>query len=341
MRKAIVFSICLGLVFGITIAHLPAGAQQVVTWKMQASYPVGTAVMMHGVEWAKEIEKRTNGRLKVEILPPGAICDVKDIINFMSKGVFDCAITYGGFYTGMIPETDLEIGLPQGHRTWEEVKDVMYKRGLGEVIQAAYDEHNIKWWPTAADCYYHFNTNFEVKKLDDLKGKKIRALGVYGKYVQLLGASPVVVPGAEMYMAMKLGTIDGAIYGATGLQDIKLYEVVKYYTLPTAAQIALSMCINKDSLKKLPADLRETVEKTMPEIMDLTSAKYIQMCKDSLNKSVEIKSTSICNLPDDEVAKMRKLVTPLWDELAAKSPRMKKGVDILKTQMKDLGRPMD
>ena len=152
---------------------------------------------------------------------------------------------------------------------------------------------------------------------------------------------PVVVPGAEMYMAMKLGTIDGAIYGATGLQDVKLHEVVKYYTLPTAAQIALSMCINKDSLKKLPADLRETVEKTMPEIMDMTSAKYIQMCKDSLNKSVEIKSTSICNLPDDEVAKMRKLVTPLWDELAAKTPRMKKGVDILKTQMKDLGRPME
>jgi TRAP-type C4-dicarboxylate transport system substrate-binding protein len=217
----------------------------------------------------------------------------------------------------------------------------MYKRGLGEVIQAAYDEHNIKWWPGAADCYYHFNTNFEVKKLDDLKGKKIRALGVYGKYVQLLGASPVVVPGAEMYMAMKLGTIDGAIYGATGLQDVKLHEVVKYYTLPTAAQIAISMCINKDSLKKLPADLREIVEKTMPEILDMTSAKYIQLCKDSLNKSVEIKSTAICNLPDAEVAKMRKLVAPLWDELAAKTPRMKKGVDILKTQMKDLGRPME
>ena len=36
------------------------------------------------------------------------------------------------------------------------------------------------------------------KKLDDLKGKKIRALGVYGKYVQLLGASPVVDPRPEM-----------------------------------------------------------------------------------------------------------------------------------------------
>ena len=38
---------------------------------------------------------------------------------------------------------------------------------------------------------------------------------------------------------------------------------------------------------------------------------------------------------------MRKLVAPIWDELAAKTPRMKKGVDILKKQMEDLGRPMN
>ena len=255
--------------------------------------------------------------------------------------MFDCAITYGGFYTGLIPETDLEIGLPQGHRSWDEVWDVMYNRGLGDIIQEAYSEHNIKWYPCAADPYYHFNTNFRVNKLSDLNGKKIRALGVYGKYVQKLGASAVVVPGAEMYMAMKLGTIDGAIYGATGLQDVKLHEVVKYYTLPTSAQIALSLLINKDSLAKLPDDLRPLVEVGTRYILNDTSNRYITQCKESLNKSVNSGSVEICWLPEEEMAKMRALVKPLWDELAAKSPRMKKGVEIIKQQMRDLGRPMD
>jgi TRAP-type C4-dicarboxylate transport system substrate-binding protein len=316
-------------------------SDKAIHWKMQASYPVGTSVMMHGVEWAKAIEALTGGRLKIEILPPGAMCDVKDIISYLEKGVFDCAITYGGFYTGLIPETDLEIGLPQGHRSWDEVWDVMYNRGLGDVIQEAYSEHNIKWYPCAADCYYHFNTNFPVTKLEDLKGKKIRALGVYGKYVQKLGASVVVVPGAEMYMAMKLGTIDGAIYGATGLQDIKFHEVVEYYTLPTAAQIALSLVINKNSLAKLPADIRKLVEDGTRYILQDTSNKYITQCKDSLNKSVNMGSVKISWLAEEEMAKMRALVKPIWDELAQKSPRMKKGVEIIKAQMRDLGRPMD
>jgi len=340
MKKCFgIFLLVIAFVFGLSLNVM--AAEKVIKWKMQASYPVGSSVTMHGVEWAKAIEKLTNGRLKVDILPPGAMCDVKDVVTYLEKGVFDCSVTYGGFYTGLIPETDLEIGLPQGHRTWDEVWDVMYNRGLGEIIQAAYDEHNIKWYPCAADCYYHFNTNFPVNKLDDLKGKKIRALGVFGKYVQKLGCSVVVVPGAEMYMAMKLGTIDGAIYGATGLQDIKLHEVVKYYTLPTTAQIATSLVINKDSLKKLPDDLRALVEVGTRYILEDTSNRYITECKESLNKSVNMGSVTVCQLPEEEVAKMRTLVKPLWNELADKSPRMKKGVDILKKQMRDLGRPMD
>lgn len=341
MKKLAMITLSVVLVLGLVFSAQAAEKQKVIRWKMQASYPVGTSVMMNGVEWIKGIEALTGGRLKVDILPPGAMCDVKDIVAYLEKGVFDCAVTYGGFYTGLIPETDLEIGLPQGHRSWDEVWDVMYNRGLGDIIQEAYSEHNIKWYPCAADPYYHFNTNFPVNTLEDLKGKKIRALGVYGKYVQALGASAVVVPGAEMYMAMKLGTIDGAIYGASGLQDVKLHEVVEYYTLPTAAQIALSLLINKDSLAKLPEDLRTLVEVGTRYILDDTSMRYVTQCKASLAKAVNEGSVTISYLPEEEMAKMRKLVIPLWDEVAAKTPRMKKGVDILKKQMRDLGRPMD
>jgi TRAP-type C4-dicarboxylate transport system substrate-binding protein len=321
---------------------LDAFAQQkVIRWKMQASYPIGTAVTMHGVEWAKHMDRLTNGRLKVEILPPGAMCGVNDIINYLQRGVFECAITYGGFYTGLIPESDLEIGLPQSWQSYDELWDSMTNRGLGDIIREAYGEKNIRWYSTAADCYYHFNTNFPVTKLSDLKGKKIRALGVYGKYVQALGCSVAVVPGAEMYMAMKLGTIDGAIYGATGLMDVKLHEVVKYYTHPTASQIGLSLVINKDALQKLPDDLRTIVGEGSTYALHDSAMKYITMCKASMAEAERLGSTKRCYLPDEELAKMRKLVAPIWDELAAKTPRMKKGVDILKKQMRDLGRPMD
>jgi TRAP-type mannitol/chloroaromatic compound transport system substrate-binding protein len=341
MKKLFVVAVTVFLVLGLVVSPQAQEKKQVITWKMQASYPLGTTVMMHGVEWAKYINQLTNGRLKIEILAPGAMCAVGDIVTYLEKGVFDCAITYGGFYTGLIPETDLEIGLPMGHMSWDEYWDAYWNRGLGNIIREAYAEHNIVQYPAAAGCYYHFNTNFPVTKLSDLKGKKIRALGVYGKYVQALGGSAVTIPGGELYMAMKLGTIDGAIYDASGLQDVKFHEVVKYYTLPTAAQIALSLLINKKSLDKLPPDLRVIVDMGTRFILEDTGNRYITMTKASLAKSVAMKSVEISYLPEKELVKMRKLVTPIWNEVAAKSPRMKKGVDILKQQMRDVGRPMD
>jgi len=341
-RSMLVFVLVLGLsLSGFVVFAHAAESEEVITWKLQAAYPIGTSVTMHGVEWAKAIERMTSGRLKVEILPPGAMCGPKNIINFLEKGVFDAAVSYGGFHTGLIPESDLEISLPLSARSWDEGWDAIYNRGLGEVIQEAYDEHNIKWYPAPGDVNYHFATNFPVKKLSDLKGKKIRALGVFGKYVEALGAVPVVVPGSEMYMAMKLGTIDGAIYGSTGLTDLKLREVVKYYTRPTAAQINLSLYINKDSLAKLPEDLRVIVEEGTRYIMDDTAMRYTTENKKALADAVKLGYTEVTTLPEEELAKMRKLVKPIWDELAAKSPRMKKGVEIIKKQMADLGRPME
>jgi TRAP-type C4-dicarboxylate transport system substrate-binding protein len=318
-----------------------AAKEKTIVWKMQATWPINTTVMMHGREYAKFIEQMTAGRLKVDILPPGAMCSVMDVVTYLEKGVFDLAVSYGGFYTGLIPETDLEIGLPMGHQSWDEYWDAYWNRGLGEVIREAYAEHNIMHYPMAAGCYYHFNTNFPVTKLEDLKGKKIRALGVYGKYVEALGCSSVVVPGAEMYMAMKLGTMDGAIYDASGLMDVKFHEVVDYYTFPTAAQIALSMLINKDSFNKLPEDLKPVVDLGTRFIMEDTSNRYITETKESFNAARNMGSVEACWLPEEELVKARKLVAPIWDELAAKTPRMAKGVEILKKQMRDVGRPMD
>lgn len=338
-RPIAALALALCLVFMISSNGI--AKEKVIKWKLQASYPVGTAVTMHAVEWAKAIEKLTGGRLKVQVMPPGAMCGVRDIITYLGRGVFQASVTAGPFYTGVIPEGDLELGLPLSHQSYDEIWDVMENRGLGDIIREAYAEHNVEWWYAAGDPYYHFATTFPVTKLEDFKGKKIRAVGIYGKYVQQLGASAVVVPGAEMYMALKLGTIDGAIYGASGLQDIKLHEVVDYYVQPTAAHVAICLVINKDALADLPDDIEAIVRESTQYILHDTGMQYIRISKDSFNKSVMDGSVKAAQLPEEELVKMRKLVAPLWDEWAAKSPRMKKGVEIIKQQMRDLGRPMD
>jgi TRAP-type C4-dicarboxylate transport system substrate-binding protein len=317
-------------------------AKKVIKWRLQASYPIGTSPTKHALYWADRIEKITNGRLKVDVLPPGAICSVKDIVVYLERGVFDAAVTFGGFYTGLIPETDLEMGLPLSFQTWTEAWDCFYNKGLWQIVQNGYDKHNIIWFPGAAEKVYHFMTKFPITNImEDLKGKKLRAVGIYGKYTAALGASTVTIPGAEMYMALKLGTIDGALYGASGLQESKLAEVVEYYVLPPVCQITESLLLSKKALKKLPEDLRAMVRYSARSIMAEAGRQFEVDSVLSYETSIREGSVKPIFLSENDQRKMRAVIRPLWDELATKSANMKKGVEIIKQYMKDVNRPMN
>lgn len=343
MRKILnVFILILAIAMVVGLGSDVAAKEKVIKWRCQASYPFGTSPTNHAFFWAKSLEKITNGRLKIEVLPPGAMCSVKDIVTYLERGVFESAVTFGGFYTGLIPETDLEMGLPMSFQNWTEAWDCFYNRGLWQIVQNGYDKHDILWFPGAAEKIYHFMTKFPITNImEDLKGKKLRAVGIFGKYTAALGASTVTIPGAEMYMALKLGTIDGALYGASGLQESKMAEVVDYYVLPPVCQITESLLISKKALAKLPEDLRAIVRYTSRPIMGEAGRQFEVDSVISYETSIGEGSVKPIFLSEEELKQMRAKILPLWDELAAKSPNMKKGVDIVKKYMKDMNRPME
>ncbi len=341
MRRSFCFLIMIFL-FIFFIANNAISKENVIKWRLQAAYPIGTSPTNHALYYSKRIEKITNGRLNIEVMPPGSMCSVKDIVTNLEMGVFDCATTFGGFYSGLIPETDLEMGLPMSFQNWTEAWNCFYNRGLWRVIQNGYDKHNIIWFPASAEKNYHFMTKFKIDDiLKDIKGKKMRAVGIYGDYTKMLGASVTNIPGGEMYMALKLGTIDGALYGASGLQESKQAEVVSYYVMPPVCHITQSLLINKDSLNKLPDDLEAIVRYASRSIYAEAGRQFEVDSDKSLYKSVREGSIEIIHLSDEEQARMRKKVKPLWDKLAKKSNNMKKGVEIVKEYMAELNRPME
>ena len=252
----------------------------------------------------------------------------------------DVVVTHPGFYTGMFPETDLQLGLPLSWETWPEVWEVMYERGLYEVIKNAYDQHNLLFFPIPSENV-SFVTKFPVSKVDDFKGKKIRAIGIMGKYAQALGASVVVIPGEELYMALKLGTVDGAIYGPSALQDMKIAEVVNYWILPNICLNNMSLVFSKKSLNKLPEDIRNMVVNSSRYFVGDSGMEHASYSMKSYYVSLKNHQIKSLTLPEQEVIKMRNKRRPLWDELAAKSPNMQKGISIIKQLMKDLNKAVD
>ena len=101
-------------------------------------------------------------------------------------------------------------------------------------------------------------TKFPFSKIDDFKGKKIRAHGMWAEALSRVGISTVTMPGGEVYEGMERGVIDGLLSANVAwCFDYGFHEVSKYVYPTEAINIChLEFVVNKDKWEKLPDDLK-------------------------------------------------------------------------------------
>ena len=273
MKKVIFWMACATLtVCFIPLCSVQAKDGKPIEWTFQNTYSGTEWTTTGGIAhlWADIIKKSTQGRLVIKVIPPGGLVSPKDTLKAVSKGTVDAAFHYPGFYTGVIPEANIEMGLPFAWENQAEALDAYVNYGLLKRFREIYKEHNIFWNPTCFGAVYAVMTKFPISSPEDLKGKKMRASGPYADWVKAFGGSPTVISTAELYMAAKLGTIDGAIISGEHLtSSAKLEETMKFAVVsPNPNTIVGNILINMDSLKALPEDIRSFIESSTLSIIN-------------------------------------------------------------------------
>ena len=317
-----------------------ADDDKVYTLRFQHSYPPSLAFYNKtGTQFIERIEENSNGRIKFQVFDVGAIASVAGMLDATHQGILDMHQSWGSFYVGDVPEADVEAGLPLAWDEAYEVYDAYYNRGLAEVIDEAYSSrYNVKHFPAIISMQYGLATPKPISSLEDLKGMKIRALGVYGDLVQGLGGSGTVLPGAELYTALQLGTIDGLIYGAEAMVAQGLEEFLKTMIVkPNLNAGSGQWVINRDVWESLPEDLQQVIHdaaKTgnMETAMQYRAAEQVKV--GIMSKA----GVEMLALPDDQADEMRAAAHELWEKVAERSPLAKKAVEIVKEQQRDFGR---
>lgn len=342
MKKILMKTVAAAASLALMALAMPqdAAAQKTWTLKFQHSYPPTLAFYNKtGANFLKYIEENSDGRIKFEVFDVGAIASVAGMLEATHLGILDMHQSWGGFYIGDVPEADIETGLPLAWDEAYEVYDAYYQRGLAEVIDEAYGSRfNVKHFPAIISMQYGLATNKPISGLEDLKGMKIRAIGAYGDFVQMLGASAVVLPGAELYTALQLGTIDGLVYGAEaivaqGLETFLKSMIVK----PNFNAGSGQWLVNKDVWNSLPEDLQKVFHDAARMQNMETAMQY--RASEQIKVGVMAKAgVNMMALPDGEATKMRNIAHEIWDKVAARSPLAAKAVDIVKQQQREFGR---
>jgi TRAP-type transport system periplasmic protein len=307
------FSVVVLLVFGLACFTGAAfGQAKEIKLNYSNFFPAPHKNSVLAAEWAKEIEKRTNGQVKITMFHGGTLTPADKCYDGVTKGLSDIGFSVLSYTLGRFPLTEV-IDLPQG-----------YKSGTNatKLLNAYYKKFNPKELQDTKVMYLHahgpglLHTNKKpVKTLEDLKGQKIRSTGTVAKIASALGATPVAMPMPETYDALSKGIAEGVMCPMEALDGWKLAEVVKYTTqsYPTAYSIAFFVVMNKDKWASLPPEVQKVIEQVNEE----TVVKQAKVWDDIDVAGIELaksKGNQMIPLSQEEGAKWVKAVQPMFED---------------------------
>jgi TRAP-type transport system periplasmic protein len=262
-------------------------------------------------EWAQEVEKRTNGAVKITMFAGGTLTPADKCYDGVVKGISDIGMSVLGYTRGRFPLTEV-IDLPLG-----------YKTGLAatKLINIYYTKFKPQEFNDVKVMYLHahgpgiLHTKTPIKTLEDLKGVKITCHGLSAKVVGALGATPVAMPMPERYDAIQKGVAEGVVAPFEALKGWKLGEVIKSTTenFGSAYSTGFFVVMNKDKWNSLPPDIQKVIETINVEWIEKTGKAWDDIDKEGKEFTLS-RGNQIIALSKEEDEKWAKLVRPILDE---------------------------
>jgi len=251
---------------------------------------------------AKRINDATDGRISVEYFAAGERVGAFDSFDEVASGNAQAYHAADYYWKGKHPGWGYFTTVPFG-LTYSEM-NAWIRFGGG---QALWDELAAGF---GLKCIMSGNTGCqmggwfrkEINSADDFKGLKMRMPGLGGDVIAKLGASPVSIPGGQIYENLVSGAIDATEWvGPWNDGFMKFYEAAKYYYYPgfhePGSMLALGM--NKKFWDRLSKNDQVVIESAAGLENDMMMAEYNMKSGEALTKLVKEQGVQLRQFSDD------------------------------------------
>lgn len=278
---------------------------------------------VNGVKpWLDKIESDSNGTLKIDMYANQTLTKGNQAWQAVRKGIADMAWVTMGSYQGMNLLMEIINQPGMDFKTAMEGVDRLY--AIADKVPAAmkpFSTNKVLAMYSGDPGVGLIVSKTPIRTLEDLKGMKIRcAAGAWLDMLKALGASPVVMPMPDCYMALQKGTIDGVMGDIDVCLSFRFYEVAKYITTEIPRGCALFLMImNQARYDGLPADAKKAIDDNSGITGSKWLAEHFSYNQRSLFKEAEAHGAVISPLSPEEQARWTRLLTPLWDEWLEKA----------------------
>jgi len=310
MRKSRIIVFALVLSCFLAWSGYDAQAAENYTLKIQTAVPSASIYFKLIERMAGRVDAMSAGRLKVEVLPAGAVVGVFEILDAVNKDIVNGGFAWTHYWSGKhpagllfsAPTAGLGVGLDQ-----TSVMSWIYDGGGDELYQKYFTEilkFRVKGFlcmPMGPEPYGWFSK--PVKSLADLKKMKFRSPpGIPAEAFKEIGIPTVSMPGGEIVPSAQRGVIDAAEWiGPADDAALGLSSVWKHYYIQGLHQ-AISIgdiYVNLDWWNKLPKDLQAIFQAGIMSLITDTMNWNVSQNSKALKKFVKEEKVQIHDTPSD------------------------------------------
>jgi TRAP-type C4-dicarboxylate transport system substrate-binding protein len=261
-------------------------------------------------QWCKEVEKRTNGRVKVTQFSGGTLTPPTQTYISVTRGVADIGLSFCSYTMGRFPLFEV-IDLPLGYRSgyWgTKLANEFYRKFKPK----EFDDVKVLFFTTSPP--HMLFAKKPLRNLDDVKGLKVRSTGTSAKVVGALGGAPVAMPMSEAYDALSKGVAQGIICPYEAMRGFRLAEVVDNSAEYGSAYVnANYIVMNKDKWNAVaPAD-QKAIEEVNNEWIEKMGKLWDELDKDGKDYFVQ-KGGKAVLLSKEENDRWSATLRPILDE---------------------------
>ena len=316
-RSSVLKVFVIAMFLSVLVVPFQGHAQEkVITLKVANWFPMAHKQTPLLESWGKDLEKRTNGRVKVNYYPAGTLVPAPQSYDAVTKGISDVGNHVLGYTVGRFPLTEV-LDLPLGYPN-NTVPTKLANAFYDKFKPKEFNDVKVLWFHAQAPGIVHTKTK-PITKLEDLKGMKMRTYGSNAKLMSLLGGTPVAMPMTDVYDALSRGVAEGLMCAYEATEGFRFGDQLKYSTenYATSYSAVFAIVMNKDKWNSLPPDIQKIIDTMSKEYIE----KYAAMWDDIeiSGKAYLVKrGNKINTLSKEEEAKWVEKAQPIFDDYVKK-----------------------
>ena len=266
--------------------------------------------------FAKEIEKRTAGRYKVQNFYSGALGAERESIEAVQLGTLDLTMTSTGPVPNFVPEVAI-LDIPFLFKDYAQARATL-DGPVGQDMLGKFPAKNLVALAWGENGFRHMTNNKRsVNAPDDLKGLKMRTMEnpVHMQAYKAFGIIPTPMAFTEVFTALQQGTVDGQENPLSVISAAKFSQVQKYITLTGHVYSPALILMNKAKWDKLSAADKQAFAESAKEAVKANRARIDE---DEKRVVAELKSQGMTVVEVVDKGKFQTALEPTFVEFGKK-----------------------